>query len=115
MRYVPPVEDLYRASCKILDAILSGTRPQIQPSFNFVSVWDAPATRATTKRDDLYLILASLMDLNSYTLIPFSTHGEKMTTLIWNSTQVAAIFVVQCWLQSHWFWMMIDRRSYYYY
>lgn len=49
----------------------------------FVAVWNALGCRTTTQREDLCLILASLLDLNSYVLIGMDSYDEKMKILLW--------------------------------
>ncbi|KAF2499922.1 hypothetical protein BU16DRAFT_534567 [Lophium mytilinum] len=50
----------------------------------FLSVWNTLRFRTTTKRDDLCLILANLLDLNSYALIHQASHEKKMKTFLWS-------------------------------
>ena len=50
----------------------------------FICVWNSLGYRFTTQREDILLILASLLDLNSHALNELNSYEEKIKTLLWN-------------------------------
>ncbi|CAH0017085.1 unnamed protein product [Clonostachys rhizophaga] len=48
----------------------------------FVSCWNTLSSRATTKKDDLHIIFANLLEFNAATIIKLATPAERMATLL---------------------------------
>ncbi|VUC30630.1 unnamed protein product [Clonostachys rosea] len=48
----------------------------------FVTCWNTLSSRATTKRDDLHIIFANLLEFNATTIIKLATPAERMAMLL---------------------------------
>ncbi|KAK7212770.1 hypothetical protein V2G26_019948 [Clonostachys chloroleuca] len=48
----------------------------------FVTCWNTLSSRATTKKDDLHIIFANLLEFNATTIIKLATPADRMATLL---------------------------------
>ena len=50
----------------------------------FIECWNALADRTTTKREDVHIILANLLNFNAFTILSLEKPEDRVVTLLWS-------------------------------